>query len=182
MSMLNTATSASTLQLWACWLSHNVSSVYFLKHVSYSAASACSLMLSFLDSIFFDLNFHAHFLLFLCLTDFILVFEILIKSTTANSYSALCHVFKKSFVCFSFSSHVVFLFEISVKSTFTSWYSISCSIFRKDFLFASSNFQFRNANFSSICIQHMRVNLTNLINEDLTSSVNQIQLEADNQL
>src|SRR5947207_1811071 len=40
---------------------------------------------------------------------------------------------------------------------------------------------FRSANFSSICIQHMRVNLTNLIDKDLISSVNQIQLKTDNQ-
>src|SRR5947207_6962062 len=94
-------------------------------------------MLSFLDPIFFDLNFHAHFLLFLCLTDLILTFEILIKSTTANSYSALCHAFlEKSSVCLSFSLCFVFLFEISVKFSATSHYLISCSISGKDFLFA----------------------------------------------
>ena len=40
---------------------------------------------------------------------------------------------------------------------------------------------FRSANFSNICIQHMKVNLVNLIDKDLISSVNQIQLKADNQ-
>ena len=135
--MLNTATPAPILQLWACWLSCNVSSVYLLEHVSYSAVSACSLMLSFLNSIFFNLNFHAHFLLSLCLTDLILMFEILIKFTITNSYSALCHaLLEKSLICLFFSSHFVFLFEISVKSSATSCYLISCSIFRKDFLFA----------------------------------------------
>src|SRR5205085_2358884 len=96
-------------------------------------------MLSFLDSIFFDLNFHAHFLLSLCLTDLILVFEILIKSTITNSYSALCcALLKKSFVCSSFSLCFVFLFEISVKFSAMSCYLISCSILRKDLLFALS--------------------------------------------
>src|SRR5436190_4955608 len=139
-------------------------------------------MLSFLDSIFFDSIFHTHFLLFLCLTDLILMFEILIKSTITNSYSALCHVLlEKSSVCFSFSSHFVSLFEVSAKFTSTSCYSISCSISEKDLLFAFSNFQFRSTNFSSICIQHMRVNLTNLISRDLISSANQIQSETSNQ-
>ena len=47
------------------------------------------------------------FLLLFCLTDLILVFEILIKSTIANSYSALCHAFlEKSSVCF-ISHHVL---------------------------------------------------------------------------
>ena len=83
---------------------------------------------------------------------------------------------------FCFSSCFVFLFEISVKLTATSCYSISCSIFRKDFLFAFSNFQFRSTNFFSVCIQHMRVNLANLISKDLISSANQIQLKVSNQL
>ena len=134
MSTLNTAMPASILQSWACWLSYNISSVYLLEHVSYSAASACFLMLSFLDSIFFDLNFHAHFLLFFYLINLILVFEILIKSIITNDYSALCCVLlEKSSVCLFFSSHFVFLFEISVKLSAMSCYSISCSISRKDF-------------------------------------------------
>ena len=131
--MLNTAMLASILQLWAHWLSCNTSSVYLLKHASYSAASACLLVLSFLDSIFFDLNFHAHFSLFLCLIDLILMFEILIKFITANDYSVLCcALLEKFFVCLFFSSCFVFLFEIPVKSSATSCYSISCSIPRKD--------------------------------------------------
>src|SRR5947207_903853 len=90
-------------------------------------------MLSFLDSIFFDSNFHAHFLLSLCLIDLILTFEILIKSTITNNYYVLCcALLEKSSVCSSFSSCFVFLFEISVKSFATSHYSISCSILRKD--------------------------------------------------
>src|SRR5204862_977115 len=106
---------------------------------SYSAASACFLVLNFLDSIFFDLNFHTHFLLFFCLTDLIFVFEILIKSITANDYSALCCALLEKFsVCLSFSSCFVFLFEISVKLSVMSCYLILCSIFRKDFLFAFS--------------------------------------------
>ena len=133
MSMLNTATSASTLQLWACWLSHNISSVYLLKHISYSAASACFLMLSFLDSIFFDSNFHVHFSLFFYLTDLILMFKFLIKFIITNSCSALCHaLLEKSSVYALFSSYFVFLFEISVKSSVMSCYLISCSIFEKD--------------------------------------------------
>src|SRR5438034_4293049 len=90
-------------------------------------------MLSFLDSIFFDLNFHAHFLLSFCLTDLILVFEILIKSIITNDYSALCHaLLEKSSVYFFFSLHFVFLFEISVKSFTMNHYSILCSISEKD--------------------------------------------------
>src|SRR5205085_11719745 len=72
----------------------------FLSMPAIQQCQACSLMLSFLDSIFFDLNFHAHFLLSFCLTDLILVFEILIKSTIANDYSALCcALLEKSFIC-----------------------------------------------------------------------------------
>ena len=52
--------------------------------------------------------------------------------------------------------------------------------FQKRSLFALSNF--RNANFSSICIQCVRVNLVNLIDKNLISSVNQIQSEVSNQL
>ena len=52
--------------------------------------------------------------------------------------------------------------------------------FWKRFLFAFSNF--RSTNFSSVCIQCVRVNFTNLINKDLISSVNQIQSEVSNQL
>ena len=133
-------------------------------------------------------------------------FEILIRSTATNSYPALCRVFvERSSVCpvshhilslclrfqpslslqevfclFCCSSHFVFLFEISVKFTAMSCYSILCSILRKDLLFAISNF--RSANFSSICIQHVRVNLVNFIDKDLISSVNQIQSKASNQL
>src|SRR5204863_277428 len=90
-------------------------------------------MLSFFDSIFFDLNFHAHFLLSLCLINLILMFEILIKSIITNDYSVLYHVFlEKSFICFSFSSCFVSLFEISIKFSATSHYLISCSISEKD--------------------------------------------------
>src|SRR5436190_7034020 len=98
-------------------------------------------MLSFLDSIFFDLNFHAHFLLFFCLTDLILVFEILTKFTIANDYSALYHAFlEKSFVCSVFHYIFVSLFEISVKSISMSCYLILCNISGKDFLFSFLNF------------------------------------------
>src|SRR5436190_18203144 len=95
--------------------------------------SACFLVLSFLDSIFFDLNFHAHFLLFFCLTDLILMFEILIKSTITNDYSALCCVLlEKSLICLSFSLCFIFLFEISNKSSVMSCYLILCSISEKN--------------------------------------------------
>src|SRR5438034_7889082 len=105
----------------------------FLSMSAIQQHQACFLMLSFLDSIFFDSNFHAHFLLSFCLTDLILVFEILIKSIIINDYSALYHIFfKKSLICFFFSLYVIFLFEISVKFSATSCYLISCSIFRKD--------------------------------------------------
>src|SRR5436190_20437605 len=162
--------------------------------------SACFLVLSFLDSIFFDLNFHAHFLLFFCLTDLILMFEILIKSTITKNYSVLCHAFLEKFSVCSVSHHILssclrfqsslflqaviqFYAAFSKKSfVCTHEYLISCSILEKDFLFALSNFQFRSTNFSSICIQCVRVNLTNLINKDLISSANQIQSEVSNQL
>src|SRR5437762_3517988 len=60
-------------------------------------SSQCSVsQLSFL----FDLNFHAHFSLFLCLTDFILTFEILIKFTITNDYFILCcALLEKFFIC-----------------------------------------------------------------------------------
>src|SRR5438034_9803706 len=75
----------------------------FLSMSAIQQHQACFLMLSFLDSIFFDLNFHAHFLLSFCLTDLILMFEILIKFIITNSYSALCcALFEKSLICLSF--------------------------------------------------------------------------------
>ena len=175
MSMLNTAMLTSILQLWAHWLSCNVSSVYLLKHISYSAVSACFLMLSFLDSIFFDSNFLAHFsVTFLfdwfhsCVWDFDQIYY-----CKQLFYFMSCFSWE-IFYLLCFSLHFVFLFEILVKSIFTSCYSISCSILKKDFLFAFSNFQFRSTNFSNICIQCMRVNLANFISRNSISSVNQI--------
>ena len=171
----------SILQLWAHWLSCNVSSVYLLEHVSYSAASACFLVLSFLDSIFFDLNFHAHFLLSLCSADLILMFEILIKSTITNDYSALCCAFLEKFsVClFFFIVFCLLVWDFSQVFCYMSLFNLMQHS-QKRSLFALSNF--RSANFSSICIQHVRMNLTNLIDKDLISSVNQVQSEASNQL
>ena len=52
--------------------------------------------------------------------------------------------------------------------------------FQKRSLFVLLNF--RSTNFSSICIQYMRVNLANLIDKDLISLANQIQLKVSNQL
>src|SRR5947207_9575777 len=119
-------------------------------------------------------------LLLFCLADLILVFEILIRSTVTNSYSVLCHALLKDFSFALIFSTFCLLVEISVKLTAMSYYLILYNIFRKDFLFVFSNF--KNANFSSVCIQHVKVNLTNLIDKDLISSINQIQLKADNQL
>ena len=97
----------------------------------YQLAFSCSV---FLTQFFFDLNFHAHFLLFFCLTNLILTFEILIKFIITNSYFILYYAFlEKSLICFFFSSCFVFLFEISVKFSAMNCYLISCSISRKDF-------------------------------------------------
>src|SRR5438034_11422024 len=100
----------------------------FLSMSAIQQHQACFLMLSFLDSIFFDSNFHTHFLLSLCLIDLILTFEILIKSIITNSYSALCHaLLEKSLICLSFSLHFVFLFDFSANLSVTSYNSISFS-------------------------------------------------------
>ena len=159
----------------------NISSVYLLKHVSYSAASACLLVLSFLDLIFFDSNFHAHFSLSFCLTDLILMFEILIKSIITNSYSVLCHVFfEKSLICLSFFITFCFIvWDFSQAFCYKLLFNLVQHFWERS-LFAFSNF--RTANFSSVCIQYMKMNLANLIDKDLISSVNQIQLKAGNQL
>ena len=133
--------SAFTLQLWACWLFCNASSAHFLKHVSYSAVSACFLMLSFLDLIFFDLNFLAYFFItflfdwfYSCIWDFDQIYY-----HKWLSHFVLCSSWKV-FCLFYFSSCFVFLFEISVKFISISCYLIMCSISEKDFLFAFSNF------------------------------------------
>src|SRR5438034_3524448 len=81
----------------------------FLSMSAIQQHQACFLMLSFLDSIFFDSNFHTHFLLSFCLTDLILMFEILIKSTITNSYSVLCCAFFEKFSVCSVSHHVLSL-------------------------------------------------------------------------
>src|SRR5436190_23175891 len=91
-------------------------------------------------------------------------------------------LFLRNFLFALFLIMFVFLFEISVKSIFMSCYSILCSISEKDLLFALSNFQFRSTNFSNVCIQHVRMNLTNLISRNMISSVNQIQLKISDQL
>ena len=166
--------------MWAHWLSCNVSSVYCLKHTSYSVVTACLLMLSFLDSIFFDSNFLTYFFVIFLFSWFHSHIEILIKFTVTNNYSVLNHALLRDFLFILILSIFCFLVEILIKFIIINHYSISCNIFRKDFLFTFSNF--KSANFSSICIQHMKVNLMNLIDRNLISSVNQIQLKTDNQL
>src|SRR5207248_2253657 len=48
-------------------------------------------------------------LLFLCSVDLILIFEILIKSIVANSYSVSCHAFVKRFLICFVSHHILSL-------------------------------------------------------------------------
>ena len=90
--------------------------------------------------------------------------------------------------CFSWEiSHLLFFFiifcflvwDFSQAFCYKSLFNL-VQHFQKRFLFALSNF--RSTNFSSICIQCMKVNLMNLIDKNLISSVNQIQLKASNQL
>ena len=122
------------LQLWAHWLSQNTSSVCLLKHTSYLTAPACSLMLSFLDSILFDSNFLTHFSV-ISLFDWshshVWDFDqIYCHKQLFCLVSCFCQEIFHLFCC---SSCFVFLFEISAKSISMSCYSILCSISGKIF-------------------------------------------------
>ena len=163
MSILNTATLTSTLQSWACWL---FSSISLLFHAHFSWLNFFWLEFSYSFSVIFLFDW-SHF----CVWDFNQIYycKWLFCFVSCFSWEVFC------LLCFSLN--FVFLFEIPAKSISTSCYSISCSISEKDLLFALSNFQFRSTNFSSICIQHMRVNLTNPIDQDSISSANQLQLK-----
>ena len=141
MSMLNTAMLTFTLQLWACWLSCNISSIYLLEHASYLTVSACFLMLSFCSFSFLWLEFsHSFSVIFLfdwshsCIWDFDQIYyhKQLFCFVSCFSWKVSCLSF--------FSSHFVFLFEISVKSISMSCYQISCSISEKIFCLHSQIF------------------------------------------
>ena len=133
----------------------------------------------FLTQFFLTQIFSFIFLLFFCSVSIILVFEILIRFTITNSYSVLCCAFVEKFsVCFV-SHHICLLvWDFSQAFCYELLFNL-VQHFQKRSLFALSNF--RSTNFSSICIQCVRVSLTNLIDKDLISSVNQIQLKTDNQ-
>ena len=159
-----------SLQLQACWLSWNTSSVCLLEHVSYSAASACLLMLSFLDSIFFDLNFLTHFsIIFLFSWSYSHVWDFDQIYCCKQLFCLMSCFCQEIFCLLCFSLCFVSLFEIPVKSISTSCYLILCSISEKDLVF-TFKFQYRSTNFSNICILWMIVNFANLINRDLIRS------------
>ena len=100
--------------------------------------------------------------------------------------------YHKQLFCFvsCFSWEIFYLFFFFIMFCFLVWdfSQVLCykslfdlmQHFWKRSLFAFLNF--RSTNFFSICIQCMRMNLTNLIDKDLISSANQIQSEISNQL
>ena len=106
----------------------------------FSSMLACSLMLSFLDSIFFDSNFLTYFsVIFLFSWSYSCVWDFDQIYCHKQLFCFMSYFHWKISHLFCFSSYFVSLFKISVKSTSTSCYSISCSIFRKDLLFAFLN-------------------------------------------
>ena len=161
-----------TVKLLSIWLINWINSVYNCEHIDYLAMSAQSIILSmsiiwqhqlvFSCLIFINLNFSfiqffliqiflLIFLLFFCLTNLILTFEIFDQIYYYKQlFCFVLYFFWKVSYLLCFLSCFVSLFEISVKLTAISCYLILCSILRKDLLFALSNF--RNANFSNVYI------------------------------
>ena len=120
-----------TVKLLSIWSINWISSVYSHEHVGcsntsfYSAimsmlailqcqlslsSQACQLALScsiFLTQFSLTQIFSLIFLLLLCLTDLILIFEILIRFTVTNDYSVLYCVFVERFFICSVFHHVL---------------------------------------------------------------------------
>ena len=190
-----------SLQLWAYWIQQHQLLFYNCEHVDYLATSAQSIILSMsviwqcqfilscsvsvnliflLFSFFwfkFSHSFFCYFFVWLILFLYLRFWSDLLSQTIILScimFLLKDFSFALFFIVFCFlvwDFNQVFCYELLFDLM---------QHFQKKFLFALSNF--RNANFSSVCIQHMKVNLMNLIDKDLISSVNQIQSEAGNQL
>ena len=198
-----------TVKLLSIWLINWISSVYNHEHVEYSNISFYSTTVNMLTisqhqlslsswtcQLFSSISFFSHvqfswfnFFWFKFSHSFLCYFFIwLILLLCLRFWSdLLLQTIILSCVIFLLRNFLFILFFIIFYLLVWDFSQILCyellfdlmQHFQTRFLFVFSNF--RSTNFFNVCIQCVRVNLVNLIDKDLISSVNQIQLEVSNQ-
>ena len=207
---LSLALDNQTVKLLSFWLINWISSVYSCEHVEYSNISFYSTIMSTLiiSQCQLNLSFQAHqlfssisllscaqfswlnflWLEFSCF--FLIIFLFDWSHSCVWNFDQIYYC--KQLFCFVsyFSWEVFCLFLFFIMFCLLVWnfsqafyYESLFDLmqhFQKRFLFAFLNF--RSTNFFNVCIQCVKMSLTNLIDKDLISSANQIQSEADNQL